>query len=85
MPIAAHASTIGSEPHGGGMMTFSAKPGSARPPRIVRAEGVYLWDNTGRRLIDACSGPVAVNLGHGNKRVLAAMQAQADKITYTGF
>jgi adenosylmethionine-8-amino-7-oxononanoate aminotransferase len=85
MPIAAHASTIGSEPHGGGMMTFSAKPGSPRPPRIVRAEGVYLWDNTGRRLVDACSGPVAVNLGHGNKRILAAMQAQADKITYTHY
>ena len=85
MPIAAHASTIGSEPHGGGMMTFAAKPGAQRPPRIVRGEGLYLWDTNGRRLIDGSSGPVAVNLGHGNKRILAAMQAQAGKVTFTHY
>jgi adenosylmethionine-8-amino-7-oxononanoate aminotransferase len=80
--IAAHTTSVGSEPHGGSMQTFSAKAGAARNPRIARGEGLYLWDADGRRLIDVSSGPVANNLGHGNKRVLAAMHAQADKVTF---
>jgi len=80
--IATHATPVGSEPHGGSMQTFSAKAGAPRNPRIARGEGLYLWDTDGRRLIDVSSGPVANNLGHGNKRVLAAMHAQADKVTF---
>lgn len=85
MTIAAQTSPIASERHGGGMQTFAAKPGAARNPRIARGEGVYLWDTNGRRLLDVSSGPIAVNLGHGNKRVLAAMMAQADKVTFTHY
>ncbi len=82
MAIAAHKSPVGSEPHGGAIQTFAAKPGARRHPRIARGEGMYLWDTDGRRLIDVSSGPVANNLGHGNARVLAAMHAQADKVTF---
>ncbi len=59
------------------IQAFFAPPGAPRRPRIRRAEGIWFEDETGRRTIDASSGPVASNLGHGNKRVLAAMQAQA--------
>jgi len=51
-------------------------------PMVERGEGIYLWDTTGKRYIDASSGPQTTNLGHGNKRVLAAMQAQAEKVSY---
>jgi adenosylmethionine-8-amino-7-oxononanoate aminotransferase len=51
-------------------------------PTVERGEGIYLWDTDGKRYIDACSGPQTTNLGHGNKRVLAAMQAQAEKVSY---
>lgn len=51
-------------------------------PTVDRGEGIYLWDTDGKRYIDACSGPQTTNLGHGNKRVLAAMQAQAEKVSY---
>jgi adenosylmethionine-8-amino-7-oxononanoate aminotransferase len=82
LAIAAHTTPVGSELHGGSIQTFAAKPGAPRHPRIARGEGMYLWDTDSRRLIDASSGPIAINLGHGNKRVLAAMHAQADKVTY---
>jgi adenosylmethionine-8-amino-7-oxononanoate aminotransferase len=82
MTIASHDKPVGIELHGGSMQTFSAKPGAARNPRIARGEGMYLWDTDGRRLIDVSSGPVANNLGHGNQRVLAAMHAQAEKVTF---
>jgi adenosylmethionine-8-amino-7-oxononanoate aminotransferase len=82
---AAETAGVGSEAHGGGMQTFAAKPGAARHPRIARAESVYLWDTTGRRLLDVASGPVAVNLGHGHPRILAAMRIQAERVTFTHY
>ena len=73
---------LGNTPSGGPIQVFFAKPGSARKPRIVRGEGLYMWDDTGRRYIDVSSGPVANNLGHGNARVLAAMQRQAEAVAF---
>ncbi len=61
-----------------GIQSFFAPPEAPRRPRIRRAEGIWFEDDAGRRTIDVSSGPVASNLGHGNKRVLAAMQAQAE-------
>ncbi len=51
-------------------------------PMVDRGDGIYLWDTADKRYIDASSGPQTTNLGHGNKRVLAAMQAQAEKVSY---
>jgi len=50
-------------------------------PMVDRGDGIYLWDTADKRYIDASSGPQTTNLGHGNKRVLAAMQAQAEKVS----
>ena len=41
-----------------------------------------MWDTAGRRYIDVTSGPVAVNLGHGNARVLRAMQEQSARVCF---
>jgi adenosylmethionine-8-amino-7-oxononanoate aminotransferase len=49
---------------------------------VARAEGIYLWDADGRRYVDASSGPVVSNIGHGNPRVLEAMIAQAKKVAF---
>jgi len=51
-------------------------------PQAVRGEGVYLYDQAGRRYIDASGGPVVVNIGHGVKEVAAAMAAQAGAVAY---
>ena len=53
-----------------------------RRPLVDRAEGIYLWTQDGRRFIDGSSGPVAVNLGYGNRHVLDAMQRQMEKTTF---
>ncbi|HVY82062.1 MAG TPA: aminotransferase class III-fold pyridoxal phosphate-dependent enzyme [Steroidobacteraceae bacterium] len=67
---------------GGGMQCFWASPGEAPLERVSRAQGVHVWDTAGRRYIDVTSGPVAVNLGHGNPRVLRAMQEQAARVCF---
>jgi adenosylmethionine-8-amino-7-oxononanoate aminotransferase len=53
-----------------------------RRPLVDRAEGIYLWTQDGRRFIDGSSGPVAVNLGYGNRHVLDAMKRQMEKTTF---
>jgi taurine--2-oxoglutarate transaminase len=52
-------------------------------PMIVRGEGVYLYDEDGKRYTDLSSGLVAVNLGHGYKPVLDAMHAQIDRLLFS--
>jgi len=76
------ARTVGDTPKGGSVLGFYAPKGTPRPPRVERAEGVFLWDTDGRRYLDATSGAVVTNIGHGNPRVLAAMAAQANKVTF---
>src|SRR3954465_11668523 len=34
------------------------------PPVIVRGEGCYLWDDTGKRYLDALAGLFSVNIGY---------------------
>jgi len=43
------------------------------------AEGVYFYDGQGRRYLDFLAQLFNVNLGHGNKRVIAAIQRQAER------
>ena len=38
-----------------------------RRPLVDRAEGIYLWTKDGRRFIDGSSGPMVINIGHGNR------------------
>lgn len=44
---------------------------------VARAEGASLWDVDGREYLDLLSGMGVANLGHGNREVLAALEAQA--------
>ncbi|WP_113737168.1 aspartate aminotransferase family protein [Rhizobiales bacterium] len=53
-----------------------------RRPLVDRAEGIYLWDQDGRRVIDGSSGAMVVNIGHGNRNVLDAMKSQMDRVTF---
>ena len=53
-----------------------------RYPRIVRAEGCYLFDEAGRRYLDACGGAFTVNVGHGVAEIGAAMAEQARTLAY---
>ena len=50
------------------------------PMTILRAEGSYVWDGEGRKLIDLSSQLVNTNVGHQHPRVIAAIQEQAGKL-----
>lgn len=46
-------------------------------PFAVRGEGVYLWDHHGNKYLDGSSGAIICNIGHGDTRVLEAINEQA--------
>ena len=73
---------LGMEPFGEPVQVFLKERGSQRLPRISHGEGIYFWDTDGKRYLDVSSGPVANNLGSCNKKVLAAMEAQANKASF---
>ena len=50
---------------------------------IVRGKGIYLYDKDGRKYIDACSGSVSANLGHGNEEIAETIGKQAATLAYT--
>ena len=52
------------------------------PPIAVRAEGLHIWDSTGKSYIDACGGAAVSCLGHNDARVAEAMAAQMKKLDY---
>ena len=49
---------------------------------IERAQGAYLYDCNGKRYLDWLSGFGACNLGHNHPRVVAAAQAQMERIVH---
>jgi adenosylmethionine-8-amino-7-oxononanoate aminotransferase len=54
-----------------------------RYPVLVRGEGVWVEDASGKRYLDAMSGgSMAATLGHGRKDIVAAARAQAEKLAY---
>lgn len=52
-------------------------------PVIVGGEGVYLFDDQGRRYLDGCSGALVANIGHGVEPVARAIYEQARKVAFT--
>ena len=64
------------------IQTFYSPLGGRDLPRLQRAEGPYLWDQDGRRYIDAASGPVVTNIGHGNSHIVEAITRQAAACTF---
>ena len=50
---------------------------------LVRGQGIWVWDNEGRRYMDCLSAYSALNQGHCHPKILAAMVEQASKLTLT--
>jgi len=52
-------------------------------PVVDHAEGIYLYDQAGRKYIDGAAGSsVLVNIGHGVRSVVEAMYEQGKKVSY---
>ena len=50
---------------------------------VERAEGVWVWDVEGRKYLDCLSAYSALNQGHRHPKIIAALVAQAQKVTLT--
>ncbi len=61
----------------------SARNYAPLPVVIQRAEGVWAWDTEGRKYLDCLSAYSSLSLGHRHPRVIAALIAQAGKLTLT--
>jgi adenosylmethionine-8-amino-7-oxononanoate aminotransferase len=53
------------------------------PNVIVRGEGPYLFDDKGRRLLDAGNHLGACNIGHGRKEVARRIADQAERLEFS--
>ncbi|WP_342431974.1 aspartate aminotransferase family protein [Neobacillus sp. FSL H8-0543] len=51
-------------------------------PTIDYGKGVYLVDMEGKRYLDAASGAVTANIGHGVTEIIEAMQKQANRVSF---
>ena len=49
---------------------------------ITRADGVYLWDSEGNRILDAMAGLWCVNVGYGRKELAEAAHQQLLELPY---
>jgi taurine---2-oxoglutarate transaminase len=63
------------------LFSWSAQTG-LKPISAERAEGVYVYDSDGKRIIDFSSQLMNVNIGHGNRKVNEAVVRQLNKLSY---
>ncbi|MGD8540102.1 MAG: aminotransferase class III-fold pyridoxal phosphate-dependent enzyme [Candidatus Aminicenantes bacterium] len=49
---------------------------------IVKGEGTYVWDKSGRRYLDFTSGIGVTNTGHCHPRIVAAVQEQTGRLLH---
>jgi ornithine--oxo-acid transaminase len=53
------------------------------PVVLIKGQGVYLWDDRGRRYLDMMSAYSAVSHGHCHPRIVKAMTEQAQRLAVT--
>ena len=63
------------------MYTWSAG-NAVNPIPIERAEGVFMYEPSGKRYYDFNSQLMSVNIGHSHPKVRAAMKEQIDQLLY---
>ena len=56
--------------------------GKTDPIPMARAKGVYFWTPEGKRYLDFNSQLMCVNVGHGDERIVRAIQEQAAVLPY---
>ncbi|MBF6606085.1 MAG: aspartate aminotransferase family protein [Chloroflexi bacterium] len=52
------------------------------PLVLTRGDGIYLWDESGRRYIDCIASLEAVAIGHGRIEIAAAVAAQLSQLEF---
>ena len=52
------------------------------PLRIVKGDGLFIWDDKGRKMLDGFAGLWCVNVGHNRAEVKQAINQQMDELAY---
>ncbi len=55
---------------------------SRQPVTFVKGEGVWLWDDQGKKYLDALSGVAVNGLGHAHPKLVKAISEQAAKLIH---
>ena len=63
------------------LFSWSAQA-SVNPIPVATAKGVYFWDHDGKRYLDFSSQLMNVNIGHANRKVIEAIQNQAEELQF---
>ncbi len=53
------------------------------PVAFVRGEGTWLWDESGRKYLDALAGIAVSTLGHAHPKLTRALAEQAARVLHT--
>ncbi|MGZ4122405.1 MAG: aminotransferase class III-fold pyridoxal phosphate-dependent enzyme, partial [Tumebacillaceae bacterium] len=51
-------------------------------PVVDYGKGVHLFDENGKRYLDACSGAIVTNIGHGVQEIIEAGNEQGRKVSF---
>ncbi|MDT8861161.1 aspartate aminotransferase family protein [Alkalihalobacillus sp. MEB130] len=51
-------------------------------PTVVRGEGIYLYDDQGKKYLDGSSGAVTASLGHALPEIIHASYEQLQKVSF---
>lgn len=64
-----------------GLSADNIMPTYGRQPLVAeRGEGAWLWDESGKRHLDFCTGIAVCSLGHCHPAMIAAIEKQARKL-----
>ena len=65
------------------MTTHLMNTYARQPVAFVRGEGAYLWDEAGKRYLDAVAGVAVNGLGHGHPKLVKAISEQAAALIHS--
>ena len=65
------------------MTTHLMNTYARQPVAFVRGEGAYLWDEAGKRYLDAVAGVAVNGLGHAHPKLVKAIADQAATVIHT--
>ena len=65
------------------MADHLVKAYQSMPVSFTHGDGIYLWDENGKRYLDALCGISVTNLGHNYPAVTEAIKQQASELLHT--
>ncbi len=65
------------------MTTHLMNTYNRQPVAFVRGEGAYLWDESGKRYLDAVAGVAVNGLGHAHPKLVKAISEQAASLIHS--